>query len=218
MRHRTVHYISPRYTHRKLEPPFYRDIVDVFEDRMLHWLIYPSKELLKVKHADVAAVALAINYFEGIEIYHSGKDSKNRSREFFIRGFFRVFTGFSGPEYLRRTVASALYDHLRCGFAHEGIFRHRILFSTIRKDTFTITWPKKAGDLDPDGELESAIINPYSFVNRIEEHFQGYVRQLRASDETELKQKFKAAVDLKWNINGRERNIGLTEEEFYGAA
>lgn len=216
MQYTTIHYISPRYTYRKLEPPFFRDIVDVYEDRMLHWLISPAKELLKIKDADVAAVALAVNYFEGIEIYFSGKDSKNRSREFFIRGFGRVFTGFSGPEFMRDRTASALYNHLRCGFAHEGIFRHGILFSTIRKDAFTITWPKKNGDFDPNGELESAVVNPVRFVERIEEHFRQYVRQLRAPDDSQIKANFRAAVDLKWNINGRERSIGLTEEEFYG--
>ena len=42
------------------------------------------------KHAklpDVAAVALMVNYFEGIEIYVTGEDSKNKSFEFFTRGF-----------------------------------------------------------------------------------------------------------------------------------
>ncbi len=218
MRYETVHLISPRYLAKKLEPPFFRDVVDVFEDRMLHWLILPAKKLLLMEHGDVPAVALAINYFEGIEIYFSGSDSDRQSREFFIRGFFRVFTGFSGPDHLRRRVASALYDHLRCGFAHEGTFRHGILFSTIRKEPFTITWPKKDGELDADGKLESAIVNPESFVEKIEDHFREYVRQLRTPGDSELKVKFKAAVDLKWRLNGPERNIGLTEEEFYGGA
>ena len=28
-------------------PPFYKDVVDVFEDRMLNWLLLPAKDLLK---------------------------------------------------------------------------------------------------------------------------------------------------------------------------
>jgi hypothetical protein len=218
MRHRTVHLVSPRYLAKKLEPPFYRDVVDVFEDRMLHWLISPAKGLLQSKWGDVPAVALAINYFEAIEIYHSGADSNHRSREFFERGFFRVFTGFSGPDYMRHAVASALYDHVRCGFAHEGTFRHGIYFSTVRKEPFTITWPKKDGELNPKGELETAIVNAHAFLERIEDHFRDYVRQLRRPADSELKECFKAAVDLKWNLTGRERNLGLTEEEFYGGA
>ena len=75
MRYKTLHFISPSYTYKKLEPPFFRDVVDVFEDRMLNWLIKPAQALLTVRHGEVAAVALVTNYFEGIEIYSSGKDS-----------------------------------------------------------------------------------------------------------------------------------------------
>lgn len=58
MRYRTQQFISPSFTHEKLEPPFFKDIVDVFEDRMTNWVIVPAKELLKVRHGGVAAVAL----------------------------------------------------------------------------------------------------------------------------------------------------------------
>ena len=58
----TRHYLSPNFTHEKLEPPFYKDVVDVFEDRMLNWLLLPAKDLLKLRHGSVAAVALATNY------------------------------------------------------------------------------------------------------------------------------------------------------------
>ena len=78
MSNKTRHFVSPNFTHTKLEPPFYKDLVDVFEDRMLNWLLGPSIQLLKVKHGSVSAVALAINYIEGIEIYISGKDSKGK--------------------------------------------------------------------------------------------------------------------------------------------
>lgn len=218
MQHRTRHFISPSYTHEKLEPPFFRDIVDVFEDRMLNWLIEPAKRLLEMPNGEIAAVSLATNYFEGIEIYLSGQDSKGHSRQFFIRGFKSVFPGFSGPDHLYEPIASALYDLLRCGFAHDAIFRHGIYFSEIRKESFTLTWPKKNGAFDLDGDLESAIINPKSFVEAVAKHLREYVRELKGVSESDRKAKFKAAVDLKWNLDGRERNIGLTEEEFYGAA
>ena len=75
------HFISPNFTHEKLQPPLYGDVLDVFEDRMLNWLIAPSKKLLGMRHGSVAAVALATNYIEGIEIYVSGKDSEGKSQE-----------------------------------------------------------------------------------------------------------------------------------------
>lgn len=218
MRHRTLHFISPSYTHDKLEPPFFKDIVDVFADRMTHWLILPSKELLKVRHGEVAAVALITSYMEAIEIYFSGADSKNRSREFFVRGFKRVFAGVSGPEFMHEAVATSLYDLLRCGFAHEGMFRHGIYFSTVRPEAFTVTWPRKNGLFDPNGSLESAIVNPQRFVEGVEAHFREYVCELRRLGDSDAKTKFKAAVELKWHLTGEQRNIGMTEEEFYRAA
>ena len=184
---------------------------------MLHWVILPAKELLKVRHGEVAAVALATNYMEAIEIYVSGKDSKDNSRAFFIRGFKRVFAGVSGPEFMHEEFASALYVLLRCGFAHEGWFRHGIYFSTVRKEAFFITWPKKNEAFVPNGPLESAVINPSRFVAGIESHFRDYVRELRRPADSELKQKFSAAVAVMWDINGEERRIGVTEEEFYRA-
>ena len=215
MQYRTRHLISPNYTHEKLEPPFFKDIVDVFEDRMLHLLINPAKALLKIPHGSVAAVSLATTYMEAIEIYLSGADSKHKSREFFSRGFKAVFDKPTDPEFIGAAFASFLYDLLRCGFAHEGMFRHGIFFSTVRAEAFLITWPKKDGQFDPKGSLESVMINPHKYVEAVERHFLKYVRDLRSLSDSPLKEKFKAAVDLKWELHAPERTIGLTEEEFY---
>lgn len=215
MRHKTLHFISPNFTHEKLEPPFFKDIVDVFEDRMLHWLILPAKELLNIRHGDVAAVALATSYMEAIEIYLSGLDSKKRSREFFIRGFKRVFSKNSAPDFMWEAFASALYELMRCGFAHEGIFRNGIYFSKVRPEAFLITWPKKDGDFDPEGKLQSVVINPHRFVDGIEDHFRSYIRDLRRMSNSPLQERFMAAVNLKWDFSGSERIVGLTEGEFY---
>lgn len=217
MQHKTRHFVSPNYTHEKFEPPFYRDIVDVFEDRMVNWLVNPAKELLSIRHGEVAAVALTTNYFEGIEIYVSGKDSKDQSKKFFTRGFKRVFPGFSGPEYLQAAVHASFYELLRCGFAHDAMFRHGIFFSTVRKEPITVSWPRTNGVFDFDGVLEAAIVNPRSFVEGVEKHLTEYVRELRRPADSDIKTNFLAAVNLKWNLAGRERNIGMTEEEFYRA-
>jgi len=192
--------------------------VDVFEDRMLYWLIHPAKELLKIPHGEVAAVALATSYLEAIEIYLSGLDSKGRSREFFIRGFPAVFAKNTGPDFMHVAFASALYELMRCGFAHEGAFRDGIYFSRTRPEAFLITWPKKDRDFDPKGKLQSAVINPQRFLEGIEGHFRSYIRELRRMSKSPLHERFKAAVDLKWAVGGSERIVGLTEDQFYRAA
>lgn len=214
MHYKTQHFVSPNFTHEKLEPPFYKDVVDVFEDRMLNWFLTPAKHLLSVKHGSVAAVALATNYIEGIEIYASGKDSKGKSKEFFRRGFRRIFIAVTGPVYLQDAIADALYDILRCGFAHDAMFRNGIYFSSTRKEAFTITWPKTDGQFDPNGRLQSAIINPAGFIRCIELHFIGYVRELRAKKATVSKENFLAAVNLKWRLGEPGPVVGMTEAEF----
>ena len=208
------HFVSPNFTHEKLEPALFKDVVDVFEDRMRYWLIEPAKALLKVKHGEIAAVALATNYIEGIEIYASGKDSKNKSKEFFRRGYIRIFAAVSGAEYMQNGVADGLYEMLRCGFAHDGMFRSGISFSTVRKEAMLITWPKKNGQFDPTGKLESAIINPTGFVRCIETHCNAYMRELRARESNEAQDNFRAAVALKWKLGVPGPYVGLTEEQF----
>lgn len=207
-------FISPNFTHEKLEPSFYKDVVDVFEDRMRNWLLVPAKKLLKVKHGEIAAVALATNYIEGIEIYASGKDSKNKSKEFFRRGYNRIFTSVSGQEYLQDGIANALYNLLRCGFAHDAMFKSGVYFSDIRKEAFTIFWSQKNGQFDPDGHLGSAIINPERFIHCIEIHFEQYIRELRAKNTTVSKENFLAAIKIKWNLGEEGPRIGMTEDEF----
>lgn len=218
MRYELRHLVSPSFTHEKLELPLYKDIVDVFEDRMLYWLIVPAKNLLKVKHGEVAAVSLATSYIEGIEIYASGEDSNGKSRRFFCRSFKKIFAGFSGPAYMQDAIASALYDTLRCGFAHDAMFRSGIYFSSVRKEAFSVTWPKKNGDFDRKGRMESAVINPRRFVEGIEGHFTEYVKELRARNPTPAKEKFLSAVALKWQLDKPGPFLGMTEEQFMSGA
>lgn len=215
MPHTTKLFVSPHFTYEKLEPPFYRDLVDVFEDRMLNWLLVPAKKLLEIPHGAVPAVALATNYIEGIEIYISGTDSKGRSKEFFRHGFKRIFTTGTGSDQLLSAVADALYESLRCGFAHDGMFRSRIYFSSIRKEALTVTWPRKGREFDPEGKLQSAVINPARFVESIELHFKQYMRELRAVKPSQTQENFRAAIALKWKPGEAEPLIAMTEEEFH---
>ncbi len=219
MPHETSHFISPSFTHKKLEPPFYKDVVDVFEDRMVNWLLAPARKLLVLPHGGVPAVALATNYIEGIEIYISGQDSNNHSREFFCRGFKRIFPQINASEQMHNAIATALYNTLRCGFAHDGMFRNRIYFSDIRDEAFTVTWTKTSGELDPiNGHLLSVVINPHCFIAGIDLHFKHYLRQLRAIVSTPEQENFKAAVKLKWGLDEEAPLIGMTEEEFHSRA
>ena len=207
-------FISPNFGHEKLKSGTYEDLIDVFEDKMRNWFLIPAKRLLEIPHCEIAAVALLISYFEGIAIYLSGKDSKNRSFEFFEDGFSKVFPIQHEDKDAPRIVARAIYDQVRCGFAHDGMFRTRVFFSDVPSKPLIFSFPKKNGDLDLS-QVESIIINPSLFHESIRNHFESYLKRLRDGSDTGVKEAFEKAVKLKWALDEEARSIGMTEEEFF---
>jgi len=215
MQYVTLNFISPRFGHQKLESPIYEDLVDVFEDRMRHWFLKPAERLLETPDCQIAAVALLIAYFEGIAIYLSGEDSKNRSFEFFTEGFSKVFSIDHEDKSSSKIIARAIYDQARCGFAHDGMFRNRVFFSDVPSRPLLVSFRKKNGILDLS-QFESIVINPFRFLESIRIHFEGYVKSLREGSDTNLKRAFQNAVRLKWALGEDSHAIGMTEEDFYG--
>jgi hypothetical protein len=207
--------ISPNFSYEKLESPRYEDLIDVFEDRMRNWFLLPAARLLDSPDCQIAAIALLISYFEGIEIYLTGKDSKNNSANFFANGFKKVFSIRGEGVTLSRKIADALYRQVRCGFAHDGMFRNRVFFSEVRPEPLLITWPKKNGVFDSSGDIQSIIINPTRFYESIQTHFDGYVKKLRKGSDLSARHAFEAAVKLKWAPDEKDRSIGMTEDEFH---
>jgi len=214
MQYITLNFISPSFGHEKLESATYEDLVDVFEDRMRHWFLKPAERLLEIPHCQIAAVALLITYFEGIAIYLSGEDSKNRSFEFFASGFSKVFTVDHADRNSSRIIARAIYDQARCGFAHDGMFRNRVFFSDVPLLPLLVSYRKKDGIPDLS-QFESIVINPFRFLESIRIHFERYVKSLREGSDATLKRAFQNAVKLKWALDEKAREIGMTEEEFY---
>ncbi len=215
MEYDTQNFISPNFRNEKLESPTYEDLLDVFEDRMRNWFLLPAKRLLKMPHCQIAAVALLIAYFEGIQIYLSGEDSKNRSFEFFSSGLIKVFSFGNEPQDAIKIIARAIYDQVRCGFAHDGMFRNRLFFSEVRPKPLNVTFPRKIdGELDFT-QVESILINPIRFYESIQTHFDQYLAGLRNGTDKALKNAFEAIVKLKWALDEPDRAIGISEKEFY---
>ena len=190
MPHTTLHHISPSHSDEKLDSPSYGDLVDVFEDRMRKWLLEPALHLLTLEHGEVPAVALILGYFEGIEIYYSGKDSKGASKDFFRRGFQRVISTKPENAHLFDEIVNGLYVQARCGFAHDGLFRNRVFFSNARPEAISVTWPRKNGEFVRDGHLESVVINTRRFIDGVIKHFEQYIAALRSEADPALKTNF----------------------------
>lgn len=207
-------FISPNFDSEKLKSPSYEDLVDVFEDRMRNWFLLPAKNLLELPHCQVAGVALLISYFEGIEIYLTGKDSTNKSAAFFAKGFLKVFEIENNGAHFLKEITDAIYSQTRCGFGHDGMFRNRVFFSDTPSKPILVTWPKKNGEFDISGKVESIVINPSRFFESIRVHFDGYISKLRKGSDQALMQAFEDAVKLKWGLDEKDRVIGMTEDEF----
>jgi len=144
----------------------------------------------------------------------SGEDSNRRSREFFCRGFSRIFQAEGQPVQVQDAVSNALYSALRCGFAHAGMPKNGINFSLDFPKPFVITWPMKDGVFLAEGKLQSAIVNPKLMIDRIEKHFDAYVRELRRATDVTLVSNFQKAVSLNWAIGEPERLVAMTENQF----
>jgi hypothetical protein len=206
-------YISPNYTYEKLENPSFDDLIDVFEDQIMYFMLIPAEQLIDSEYGFMAAMNVLFTYFERIHIYHTGQDSKDKSKEFFINGFLSVFGTPGKDKSQLRNIADVIYTEGRCGFFHEGISGKRILYSIAREEALTITLPKVNGEPDCLGKVLSIVVNPKRFLQCIKIHFDKYIRDLRTKENTSLRNCFKCAVDKKWGL-GDSPIIGLTEKEF----
>ena len=135
--------ISPNFDDAKLDSGSIEDLIDVFEDRVRHWLLEPTKSLLKTQHGDIAALCLILTYFEGITGYLKGKDSQNNSKVFFREGFLEVMKVSGIEDVLLGRVADVIYSDARCGFFHDGCFRSKIFISPDDSHDLLITSSKE---------------------------------------------------------------------------
>ena len=207
---------SPSYSHEKLENPSVSDLVDVFEDLWRHCFFAPVDLLLKTPNGDIAAMTVLCSYFEVIAGYLSGEDTNGRSREFFVKGFCVVFRSDS-PEI--HNAAEAIYKHIRCGLAHEGMLSHKVNYSRAGARAFSLTYRKASdGSLDISAGVVSIIVNPLRMYQGVLHHFDGYIRALREVKDQVLLEAFQRTVERQWALGTSENIIGMTEAEFLGRA
>jgi hypothetical protein len=183
-----VHYVSPRYTADKLASRSIEDRIDVYEDRVQGWFIAPTRSLLDIPHAEFAVLNLCLGYFEGWAQYYSGEDSTRRSAEFFCRGLSAVFPFFDFGDVVRkpgdeRRIFDVLYEQARCGVAHDGMPRKKVLIRSLPT-------PIAVSAQIETGEIGAIFVDSRQFLEHIERHFPGYVTALRDPANIELRENF----------------------------
>jgi hypothetical protein len=207
-------WLSPNFKHDKLEAPTFGDLVDVFEDLWLNHIFNPVAALLEMPHGDIAAMLVLSSYYEAIESLCRGESSKNKSKEFFVAGFRRIFnTDHPGIE----KAASAIYEHVRCGLAHEGMLTYKVQYSRAAQRAFLLTYPKRVdGSLNIEAEVTSIVVNPVRIFQGTRLHFIGYVSSLRQRTDASMCEAFEASVTRLWALGQGDLVIGATEATVFG--
>ena len=201
--------ISPNYPPEKLQNPSIEDLVDVLEDRLKFWLLEPAKELASHQYGQIAGLALLLTYFEGVWSYIQGQDSRGKSGAFFKDSFVDTFRPCGlAPELLRR-IATVLFEDARCGFFHDGLFRHRIFFGKVEGGCLSVTLPYTNGVLDEAGEIQSIVVDVEGVYKYVEGHLGKFLSLLRDSSQEELRARFKAFCQQKWDYGGHPVPIAL---------
>jgi hypothetical protein len=203
-------FISPHFGYPKLQNPSIDDLVDVLEDRIKSWVLEPARKLASGPVEQYAALSLMLSYFEGIWIYIQGKDSKNRSQEFFEAAFVEVFLSGSLNERMLKRLAEVLYKDARCGFFHDGMFRDRIFIGKPKGGVMHVTLPRIDGVIDGNGIIESVFIDVEEFYRYVDGHFRKLVARLRDSSQVDLRSNFHKMCREKWKYEGEPRVIALS--------
>lgn len=207
--------LSPSFTHEKLDDPTVEDLIDVFEDLWRGCIFEPVKSLIASPHGSVAAMCVLCSYYEAIESLYTGNSSRNRSQEFFVKGFSRVFSSSEGMD----VGAKEIYIHVRCGLAHEGMLRSKVHYSNVGRKPFFLTYPKNDdGSLDLSRPSNSIVVNPERMFEATVQHFVSYVKLLRSQEDTELVENFESFVTEQYAVGSGDSIIGMTYEEFSGEA
>lgn len=182
--------ISPDHDESYLQPITLEKAIDVYESQVRGWMLNWAKDIHGKPHAGYAALQLALAYFEGHAMFYYGKDTKGKSEQYFKKGFVSVFPPSSNDNpKVTDKIADILYRDGRCGLYHIGMARPKIgLFDGDHAFTYK---PGKSPD-----DVDQVYVNVHLFVERIDEHFTGYLKRLRDPGQTALRSRFIEA----WNL------------------
>ena len=206
--------LTPNFDHEKLADATCADLIEVFEDAWKGYVLDQVGMLLRNSNGDIAAMTLLCSYFESIEALHRGESSDRQSREFFVRGFLRVFENVSDPT-AAKTAAEAIYRHVRCGVAHTGFPTLLVHIQRRYRAAFVVTYRLDPnGRLDTDSPVASVMVNAERMYHAVNWDLNRYIESLRRSNEVTLRTHFEHLMRSEWGIGQDDNVIGMTEEQF----
>lgn len=180
--------------------------IEIFSERVLGWQIDVAEEMSRqffevlaqnaatkpMRHCAFAIVSVIISYFETIAQYLQGASSHQQSADFFGYGFRDVYPT-SG---LNESQIKKIYVDIRCGMYHSGLTRPGVHISGEHYPTF---------QCEKNGQV---LLNPFTLVQDIKQHFLAYVVRLRDGSDLALRQRFETVFDYGVSRSEFDRFMG----------
>lgn len=183
--------ISRHYSDHHVNEDIFEMCLVVYEDQTRGWFHDQARILEKASdHAGFVLLLIAVSYIESYAVFWKGKDSRNRSQEFFRDAFKDIFPIEAGNSAILDKAINEIYHQVRCGLFHVGVTRGKVILSGEFDH---------AVGIEVNNETKEVVrisINPHKILDTIEEHFSSYVMRLRNPDEEELRTNFNRA----WNL------------------
>jgi len=182
-----VTYISPHYKNSDFPSGISLDQkIDIFSDQVIGWQLDIAQQCVdKIPNSGFAVLHIIFSYFEMIAKSIDGYNGKNRSREYFKKGFIYVFKDvvkkdpeINDPNILEKVIYS-VYDNVRCGLYHIGMTEANVKISLDYK--YPIYYIIKLKELQ---------INHSILIKTMLQHFNSYIVQLRDPQNIDLRKNF----------------------------
>ncbi|MEW6351443.1 MAG: hypothetical protein AB1646_20515 [Thermodesulfobacteriota bacterium] len=171
--------------------------ISIFEDRINGWMLNIADALYaKIPHSGYAVLSIVLSYFEMIVHYRDGvtedleeleKGGKPPlgSAELFKKGAEWVMKDGGWPQGNGDEVErfrDMLYHFLRCGLFHSGMAYHKVWVSKDLRQVYFF-------------QGDDLFIDPQLLTQALKNHFDDYIRDLRAGSNDVLIKNFEKRFD-----------------------
>jgi hypothetical protein len=173
--------VSPRFDDTKLASGAVDDLIDVYEDQVIGWLLEPARLMTGNQHAGFAILGLALTYFEPLGQSLDGNPRASEPQ--FSKGLQAVFPRIHPS--VPAAVFKELYNQLRCGMYHRGLTKAKVVVTRGTQLPIVVT-------LTGGADVQAITVDPWSLLEAIAIHHSGHVARLRNPAESSLRTNFAA--------------------------
>ena len=156
------------------------DKIRIFERQVNEWFLERAHALRREEKNGFIILMIATAYIEGVEQYREGESSENQSAAIFKNGIKRIF----GIENKYDNRLSELHKELRCGLFHNGMTGPHIRIASDHETPI---------DLSDETIIN---INQILFLEKVKSDFEQYLKDLKDTEKTELRENFNSMYEF----------------------